>query len=197
VIDIHHDAGTRAEVLAQVVRLYLELRHEALPRTKALQTLSLQGTACPPSASPRIADPGPARQGGRAWPRRTRLLGRRAPRQLTWWRRGEGRPAIGYLGRPSADVRLEASLQLSVSRDATMMTGPGDQEALRLHFDVLTKTSQPELHRYWTQRDRAATRGLFRLVSAVLRAIEAGAFHPIPGWRCKDCPFRSRCWAWA
>jgi hypothetical protein len=33
VIDIHHDAGTRAEVLAQVVRLYLEWRDEALPRT--------------------------------------------------------------------------------------------------------------------------------------------------------------------
>jgi hypothetical protein len=30
----------------------------------------------------------------------------------------------------------------------------------------------------------------------VLHAIEAGVFHPNPGWACKDCPFRSRCWAW-
>jgi CRISPR/Cas system-associated exonuclease Cas4 (RecB family) len=78
---------------------------------------------------------------------------------------------------------------------ATMMNGLGDQEDLRLRFDVLTKTRQR--HRYWTQRDRAATRRLFRLVAEVLRAIEAGAFHPIPGWHCTSCPFRSRCWAWS
>ena len=54
----------------------------------------------------------------------------------------------------------------------------------------------PELHRYWTTRDRAANRRLFRLVAEVLHAIEAGVFHPNPGWACKDCPFRSRCWAW-
>jgi hypothetical protein len=43
--------------------------------------------------------------------------------------------------------------------------------ALRLRFDVLTKTKQPELHRYWTARDRAANVRLFRLASEVLRAI--------------------------
>jgi hypothetical protein len=83
--------------------------------------------------------------------------------------------------RKYSDLQVEASLQLSVYSYATMMNGLGDQEALRLRFDVLTKTKQPELHRYWTQRDRAATRRLFRLVSEVLRAIEAGAFHPAPG----------------
>jgi len=61
-----------------------------------------------------------------------------------------------------------------------MMNGLGDQEDVRLRFDVLTKTKQPDLHRYWTQRDRAATRRLFRLVADVLRAIEAGAFPPDP-----------------
>jgi lipopolysaccharide biosynthesis regulator YciM len=64
---------------------------------------------------------------------------------------------------------------------------------------VLTKTKQPELHRYSTVRDRAANVRLFRLASEVLRAIEAieaEAFHPIVGWQCKDCPFRSKCWAW-
>jgi len=29
-----------------------------------------------------------------------------------------------------------------------------------------------------------------------LHAIEAGVFHPNPGWQCKDCQYRSRCWAW-
>ena len=30
----------------------------------------------------------------------------------------------------------------------------------------------------------------------VLQAIESGVFHPNPGWQCKDCQFRSQCWAW-
>ena len=48
-----------------------------------------------------------------------------------------------------------------------------------LRFDVLMKTKTPELHRYWTTRDRAAKRRLVRLVAEVLHAIEAGVFHPI------------------
>jgi hypothetical protein len=98
--------------------------------------------------------------------------------------------------RKYTDLQVEASLQLSIYSYATSMNGLADQEDLRLRFDVLTKTKQPELHRYWTTRDRAANRRLFRLVAEVLRAIEAGVFHPNPGWACKDCPFRSRCWAW-
>jgi hypothetical protein len=94
------------------------------------------------------------------------------------------------------DLQVEASLQLSIYSYAKSMNGLADQEDLRLRFDVLTKTKQPELHRYWTTRDRAANRRLFRLVVEVLHAIEAGVFHPNPGWACKDCPFRSRCWAW-
>jgi hypothetical protein len=47
-----------------------------------------------------------------------------------------------------------------------------------------------------TQRDRAASVRLFRLVGEVVYAIEAGVFHPNPGWQCRDCQFRSSCWAW-
>jgi hypothetical protein len=68
------------------------------------------------------------------------------------------------------------------------MNGLADQEALRLRFDVLTKTKTLELHRYWTTRDRGATRRLFRLAAEVLQAIEAGVFPPHPGWQCKECP---------
>src|SRR3989442_4932105 len=68
------------------------------------------------------------------------------------------------------------------------MNGLADQDDVRLRFDVLTKTKQPELHRYWTTRDRAANVRLFRLAAEVLRAIEAGVFHPIVGWQCKECP---------
>ena len=66
---------------------------------------------------------------------------------------------------------------------------------MRLRFDVLTKTKQLELLRYWTTRDRAANVRLFRLAAEVLRAIEVGVFHPNPGWQCKECPFKSKCWA--
>jgi hypothetical protein len=67
---------------------------------------------------------------------------------------------------------------------------------LRLRFDVLTKTKQPELHRYWTTRDRAANVPLYRLAAEVLAAVDAGAFPPRVGWHCADCPVRSRCRAW-
>jgi len=60
---------------------------------------------------------------------------------------------------------------------------------------VLTKTKKAELHRYWTTRDQAANLRLARLVAEVLRAIEAGVFHPVVGWDCQHCPYRSRCWA--
>ena len=98
--------------------------------------------------------------------------------------------------RKYTSLQVEASLQLSVYSYATSMNGLADQEDLRLRFDVLTKTKQPELHRYWTTRDQAANRRLFRLVAEVLHAIEAGVFHPNPGWQCPGCPFRSRCWVW-
>jgi hypothetical protein len=79
---------------------------------------------------------------------------------------------------------------------ATQMNGLADEQDLRLRFDVLTKTKQPELCRYWTTRDRAANVRLFWLAAEILQAIEAGVFHPNPGWQCKDCQFRSQCWAW-
>jgi CRISPR/Cas system-associated exonuclease Cas4 (RecB family) len=114
-------------------------------------------------------------------------------------RDAEGRLVVVDLktaARQYDSLHVEASLQLSVYSYATSMNGLGDQEDVRLRFDVLTKTKQPELHRSWTRRDRAASVRLFRLVAEVVHAIEAGVFHPNPGWQCKECPFQSRCWAW-
>jgi hypothetical protein len=61
------------------------------------------------------------------------------------------------------------------------MYGLGDQEDMQLRFDVLTKTKQPKLCRYWTTRARAANLRLFRLASELLGAIPAGVFYPNPG----------------
>jgi putative RecB family exonuclease len=98
--------------------------------------------------------------------------------------------------RKYTDLQVEASLQLSIYSYATAMNGLADEADLRLRFDVLTKTKQPELHRYWTTRDRAANVRLYRLAAEILGAVEAGVFPPRVGWHCQDCPFRSRCWAW-
>ena len=65
------------------------------------------------------------------------------------------------------------------------MAGFADQDDVRLRFDVLTKTRQPELCRYWTSRDRAANRRLFRLAGEIVRAFEAEVFVPNPGWLCR------------
>src|SRR2546427_12438657 len=74
------------------------------------------------------------------------------------------------------------------------MNGLADQDDVRLRFDVLTKTKQPELHRYWTTRDRAANVRLFRLAAEVLRAIEAGVFHPGGGGPWKEGSVRRPGW---
>ena len=105
---------------------------------------------------------------------------------------GGGHRGAGCLqiGNPrQAEVRAAPSY-------ATQMNGLADEQDLRLRFDVLTKTKQPELCRYWTTRDRAANVRLFRLASEVLRAVDAGVFPPIVGWQCKECQFKDRCWAW-
>jgi PD-(D/E)XK nuclease superfamily len=74
----------------------------------------------------------------------------------------EGRLVVVDLktaARKYTDLQVDASLQLSVYSYATTMNSLADQEDLRLRFDVLTKTKAPELHRYWTTRDRAPTAG--------------------------------------
>ena len=58
--------------------------------------------------------------------------------------------------RKYTDLQVEASLQLSVYSYAVGLSQFTNRDDVRLRFDVLTKTGQPELHRYWTTRDRAA-----------------------------------------
>ena len=68
------------------------------------------------------------------------------------------------------------------------MNGLADEEDLRLRFDVLTKTKQPELHRYWTTRDRAANLRLFRLAAEILPRSRRGCSTRTRAGTCKDCP---------
>src|SRR5439155_8539342 len=72
--------------------------------------------------------------------------------------------------RKYTDLQVETALQLSVYSYAVGLSPFANDGDVRLRFDVLTKTRQPELHRYWTTRDRAANVRLFRLMSEVLAA---------------------------
>ena len=90
--------------------------------------------------------------------------------------------------RKYTGLQVEASLQLSVYAYATAMNGLADQEDLRLRFDVLTKTMQPELHRYWTQRARAANVRFFHLAAEILRAIEGWCVRAEPGLAVQGLP---------
>jgi RecB family exonuclease len=111
----------------------------------------------------------------------------------------EGRLVVVDLktsARMYTDLQVEAPLQLSVYSYATAMNGFADREDLRLRFDVLTKTKQPQLCRYRTQRDRAANMRLFRLVAEVIHAIEDSVFHPNPVGRARIALYGVRCWAW-
>ena len=90
--------------------------------------------------------------------------------------------------RKYTGLQVEASLQLSVYAYAPAMNGLADQEDLRLRFDVLTKTKQPELHRYWTQRARAANVRFFHLAAEILRAIEGWCVRAEPGLAVQGLP---------
>jgi hypothetical protein len=72
------------------------------------------------------------------------------------------------------------------------MNGLADQEDLRLPFDVLSKTKQPELYRYWTQRDRAASVRLSRLVGEVVYAIPGRRVQREPGMAVQGLPVPER-----
>jgi hypothetical protein len=68
------------------------------------------------------------------------------------------------------------------------MNGLADEQDLRLRFDVLTKTKQPELCRYWTTRDRAANVRLFRLAAEMLPDDRGGGVPPEPGVAVQGLP---------
>lgn len=68
-----------------------------------------------------------------------------------------------------------------------------EREDVLLRFDVLTKTKEPDLARYYTVRDRPEHQRLFQAIRAVLRGVRQEVFYPNPGWQCQDCPFFKAC----
>jgi len=65
-------------------------------------------------------------------------------------------------------------------------------------FDVLVKLKkEPRLDIYHTTRTAANRRRLAKMISRVLKGIEAGVFFPNPGWMCADCQHASACVNWS
>lgn len=63
----------------------------------------------------------------------------------------------------------------------------------KVRFDVLLKTKTPRLERHGVERGPKDHVRFFALATEVLRSIEAGAFHPIPGWPCAECEYAAHC----
>jgi putative RecB family exonuclease len=64
-------------------------------------------------------------------------------------------------------------------------------------FDVLLKLKEPRLDSYYTTRTSADRKRLAKLISQVLKGIEAGVFFPSPSWMCSDCQYAQACVKWS
>lgn len=77
---------------------------------------------------------------------------------------------------------------------AYTMTAPYvglDQAAVTIN--LLTKTKKPDLVVYEPTRTQADIDEFVETATAVLRAVDAGAFWPNRDWMCKGCEYAARC----
>ena len=88
---------------------------------------------------------------------------------------------------------LERHLQLTAYSYAFFMKY---HELPELRLDVLFKFKTPYLERFTTFRTQEDHRRFFHLVKEVLKGIKEEVFFPNPGWWCKECEYRQRCWYW-
>lgn len=64
-----------------------------------------------------------------------------------------------------------------------------------LRFQIVTKTKAPVVQVEDVLRDEHDEVDFLRTVVGVLKAIDAGVFFPIRGWKCRGCQYRRRCGA--
>jgi CRISPR/Cas system-associated exonuclease Cas4 (RecB family) len=62
---------------------------------------------------------------------------------------------------------------------------------------LLKLKKEPRLDIYYTTRTAADRRRLAKLISQVLKGIEAGVFFPNPSWMCSDCQYAQACVKWS
>jgi putative RecB family exonuclease len=88
--------------------------------------------------------------------------------------------------------------QARVSFDLQMSIYGAAREALgfptaKLRFCVLVRGRKPAIETYEVVRESAKIDEAGRVVSEVLRAVDARIFYPVRSWRCSTCPVRSHC----
>jgi len=88
------------------------------------------------------------------------------------------------------DEKLNYDGQLTAYRMAAPYLGLGDAPVT---IQLLTKTKQPDLVIYNPTRTQADIDEFVETASAVLRAVEAGAFWCSRSWQCNGCEYAARC----
>lgn len=68
-----------------------------------------------------------------------------------------------------------------------------DRRETLVRYDVLVKTKTPSFQQVFVSKEPGDYRRLVRTIKAILGSIESAAFHPVEGWACKGCQFRTAC----
>ena len=89
-----------------------------------------------------------------------------------------------------SDDQLRYDLQASVYAWAARELGFGEVD---LVYQVLLKTKKPAVVTYPVDRDDGDIDELHRIITGVMRAVEAGAYWPQRGWSCMLCCFAAQC----
>jgi len=95
------------------------------------------------------------------------------------------------------DSKVHEDLQLTVYTCALKRSSlvNGDPK-VHCRFDVVTKATKPSFTSYSSVRTGDDHRRMFKLVSEILIAIDAGIFYPIRSWACSSCQYRNECDKW-
>ena len=92
--------------------------------------------------------------------------------------------------RKWSEDRLANDLQITAYDFAAQELGFEDAQVT---VQVLLKQKEPALTIYTPQRGERDHQDFLAVASGVLKAIAAGADHPIRDWQCKTCGFAGRC----
>jgi putative RecB family exonuclease len=95
-------------------------------------------------------------------------------------------------GKKPSDGQYD--LQATIYSYALKEMGYGTTESnMLVRYDVLMKTKQPSLEKYFVVKGEKDYHRMLRLTRDVLKAIEHEVYYPNSGWYCSDCPFKKAC----
>jgi putative RecB family exonuclease len=101
--------------------------------------------------------------------------------------------------RGYTDDKVEQDMQMTAYSYLVCANKLVPSKAETFHrFDVLVKNKkEPRLELYPTKRTAAQRKRLAKVISRVLKGIEAGVFFPSPSWMCSDCQYAQACVNWS